>query len=365
MPAGITADASGALPKLGRAPGFTDNERWFNTPGDRPQTLAALRGRGAVLVDFWTYTCINCLRTLPYLEAWDRKYRAAGLTIVGVHTPEFAFEHDAGNVANAIKRLGIRYPVAQDNAMGTWNAYGNQYWPADYLIDRTGQVRYAGIGEGDYDKTEAAIRSVLAEAGHDALGAGARPKDVVVPSRATSPETYLGTARAQGWLAGQPKSGRHEYPGVEGDLALNAFAYGGEWTIGGQAATSGAGATIDAEVRAKNVYLVLGSRGAAPGRAGPARRAPGERAPGGARTCTAAASRSPASACMRSSRCRAISATASHCASPPDLGLRVHVRLSAAPATIRAWRARMTSGRSRWRCRRPLSAPPTGRPASG
>ena len=264
VPAGITADASGALPKLGRAPGFTDNERWYNTPGDRPETLAALRGRGAVLVDFWTYTCINCLRTLPYLEAWDRKYRAAGLTIVGVHTPEFAFEHDAGNVANAIKRLGIRYPVAQDNAMGTWNAYGNQYWPADYLIDRTGQVRYAGIGEGDYDKTEAAIRSVLAEAGHDALGAGARPKDVVVPSRAASPETYLGTARAQGWLAGQPKSGRHEYPGVEGDLALNAFAYGGEWTIGGQAATSGAGATIDAEVRAKNVYLVLGSQGRRP-----------------------------------------------------------------------------------------------------
>jgi len=264
VPAGITADASGALPKLGRAPGFTDTQRWFNTPGGRPQTLAALQRRGAVLVDFWTYTCINCLRTLPYLEAWDRKYRAAGLTIVGVHTPEFAFEHDAGNVANAIRRLGIRYPVAQDNAMGTWNAYANQYWPADYLIDRTGQVRYAGIGEGDYDKTEAAIRSVLAEAGHDALGAGAKPKDVVVPSRETSPETYLGTARADGWLMGQPKSGRHAYPGVEGDLALNAFAYGGEWTIGGQAATSGAGATIDAEVQAKNVYLVLGSQGRRP-----------------------------------------------------------------------------------------------------
>jgi cytochrome c biogenesis protein CcdA/thiol-disulfide isomerase/thioredoxin len=262
VPAGVAADAGG-LPKLGRAPDFTNTQRWFNTPGGRPESLASLRGR-AVLVDFWTYTCINCLRTLPYLEAWDRKYRAAGLTIVGVHTPEFAFEHDAGNVASAIKRLGIRYPVAQDNEMGTWNAYANMYWPADYLIDADGEVRYAGIGEGDYGKTEAAIRSVLADAGHSRLGGDARPKDVVVPSQQTSPETYLGTARADGWLAGEPKPGRRTYPGVEGDLPVNAFAYGGTWTIGRQAATTGPGATIDAEVQAKNVYLVLGSAGRAP-----------------------------------------------------------------------------------------------------
>jgi len=264
VPAGVQADTGGALPKLGMAPEFTDTGRWFNTPGGRPQTLASLRRRGAVLVDFWTYTCINCLRTLPYLEAWDRRYRAEGLTIVGVHTPEFAFEHDAGNVENAIKRLGISYPVVQDNAMGTWNAYANMYWPADYLIDSTGQVRYAGIGEGDYDKTEAAIRSVLAERGGTRLGADARPQDVVVPSVQTSPETYLGTARADGWAPGQPKPGRHTYPGAEGKLPLNVFAYGGEWTIGPQAATTGAGATIDAQVQGKHVYLVLGSAGRKP-----------------------------------------------------------------------------------------------------
>jgi cytochrome c biogenesis protein CcdA/thiol-disulfide isomerase/thioredoxin len=263
VPAGPQVAANGTLAKLGMAPAFTGTQRWFNTPGGRPLALASLRRRGAVLVDFWTYTCINCLRTLPYLEAWDRRYRGQGLTIVGVHTPEFAFEHDAGNVANAIKRLGIRYPVVQDNEMGTWNAYANQYWPADYLIDRTGQVRYASIGEGDYDKTEAAIRAVLAEAGHTRLGADARPNGVVVPSQETSPETYLGTARAEGWVD-PPRPGRQSYQGPEGRLPLNAFAFGGEWRIGPQAATTGAGATIDAQVQAKNVYLVLGSAGGRP-----------------------------------------------------------------------------------------------------
>ena len=263
LPAGPQAREDGALPRLGAAPEFTDTQRWFNTPGGRPETLRALRGR-VVLVDFWTYTCINCLRTLPYLEAWDRRYRDAGLTIVGVHTPEFAFEHDAGNVSSAIKRLGIRYPVVQDNDMGTWNAYANMYWPADYLIDQRGQVRYAGVGEGDYDKTEAAIREVLAEGGRTDLGANAKPKDVVVPSQETSPETYLGTLRADGWLPSRPQPGRHTYPGPAGKLPVNAFVYGGEWTIGPEAATAGAGATIDAEVQAKHVYLVLSSAGGRP-----------------------------------------------------------------------------------------------------
>ena len=125
----LLADAH-SLKDVGVAPEFTETQRWFNTPGGRPLTLAGLRGH-VVLVDFWTYTCINCLRTLPYLKAWDAAYRRDGLTIVGVHTPEFAFEHDAGNVANAIQQFGLRYPVVQDNQMGTWNAYGNQYWPAD------------------------------------------------------------------------------------------------------------------------------------------------------------------------------------------------------------------------------------------
>ena len=126
--------------------------------------LASLRGR-VVLIDFWTYSCVNCLRTLPYLRRWDDAYRADGLTIVGVHTPEFAFERDAGNVRDAVASLGLRYPVALDSDYGTWNAWGNRYWPAKYLIDREGHVRFAHFGEGDYGETEAAIRELLAEPG--------------------------------------------------------------------------------------------------------------------------------------------------------------------------------------------------------
>lgn len=121
---------------LGIAPRLVGTERWFNTPGDRPLTLRGLRGR-VVLVDFWTYSCINCIRTLPYLRAWDARYRSKGLTIIGVHTPEFPFEHDASNVQAAINQDGLRYPIVQDNNQATWNAYHNQYWPAEYLIDPT------------------------------------------------------------------------------------------------------------------------------------------------------------------------------------------------------------------------------------
>ena len=199
---------AGQLPSLGEAPEFTNTEDWFNTPGDRPLTLSSLRG-GVVLVDFWTYTCINCIRTLPYLKAWDATYRRDGLTIVGVETPEFAFEHDASNVANAISQFGLRYPVVQDNEMGTWNAYGNEDWPADYLIDARGQVRYRTAGEGDYGQTETAIRALLAEAGRQ-VAAKSHPTGVIAPSELATPETYLGTARAQGWVNG-PVSGVHDY----------------------------------------------------------------------------------------------------------------------------------------------------------
>jgi cytochrome c biogenesis protein CcdA/thiol-disulfide isomerase/thioredoxin len=259
--ASLLAIAHG-LPSVGTAPAFTDTQEWFNTPGKRALTLASLRGR-VVLVDFWTYTCINCIRTLPYLKAWDATYRGEGLEIVGVETPEFAFERDAGNVAGAIGQFGIRYPVVQDNEMGTWNAYGNQYWPADYLIDAKGQVRYAAFGEGDYGKTETAIRALLAEAGHDVAG-HSHPADVVVPSREATPETYLGIARAQGWVNG-PVTGRHDYgPGHPGPLELNQFAFSGSWSTADQPATAVANAGIDVEFQAKNVYLVLSSAGAAP-----------------------------------------------------------------------------------------------------
>jgi cytochrome c biogenesis protein CcdA/thiol-disulfide isomerase/thioredoxin len=246
------------LPGLGRAPEFKETEDWFNTPGDRPLTLASLRGR-VVLIDFWTYTCINCIRTLPYLEAWDRTYGRNGLTIVGVETPEFAFEHDASNVASAISRFGIHYPVVQDNEYGTWNAYGNEYWPADYLIDSAGEVRYAALGEGDYGKTESAIRALLAQAGYH-VGGMSHASGVVVPSREATPETYLGTARAEGWVNG-PVAGLHAYGSAPrpGSLALNDFAYSGTWRIAGQPAAAVAGAGIEAEVQAKDVYLVLSS----------------------------------------------------------------------------------------------------------
>jgi cytochrome c biogenesis protein CcdA/thiol-disulfide isomerase/thioredoxin len=254
--------AAHGLQDLGPAPEFRETQDWFNTPAGKPLSLASLRGR-VVLIDFWTYTCINCIRTLPYLKAWDTSYRRDGLTIVGVETPEFAFERDAANVANAIKQFGLRYPVVQDNEMGTWNAYGNQYWPADYLIDSTGHVRYATFGEGDYAKTETAIRALLAEAGSD-VGGKSHPSDVIVPSHQATPETYLGTERAQGWLNG-PKSGLRDYgPPPTGPLPLSHFAFSGTWSIAGQPATAVSGAGIDVRFQAKDVYLVLSSAGGRP-----------------------------------------------------------------------------------------------------
>ncbi|HEX3511092.1 MAG TPA: cytochrome c biogenesis protein CcdA [Solirubrobacteraceae bacterium] len=258
----LLADAQ-ALPPLGAAPEFTETERWFNTPGDRPLSLAGnLRGH-VVLVDFWTYTCINCIRTLPYLKAWDAAYRRDGLEIVGVEAPEFPFERSATNVADAISQFGLRYPVVQDNRMGTWNAYANQYWPADYLIDAHGNVRYASAGEGDYARTETAIRALLAEAGARVGGRG-RAVGVVTPSHLTTPETYLGTNRAEGWLAA-PRAGTHDYgPAATGHLATNEFAFSGSWNISAQPAVAGAGAGIDVEFQAKHVYLVLSSPGERP-----------------------------------------------------------------------------------------------------
>jgi cytochrome c biogenesis protein CcdA/thiol-disulfide isomerase/thioredoxin len=255
--AALLAAAHG-LHDLGPAPPFQDTQSWFNTPHGEPLTLEGLRGH-VVLVDFWTYTCINCIRTLPYLEAWDSAYRRDGLTIVGVETPEFEFEKEASNVSSAIGRFGIRYPVVQDNNMGTWNAYANEAWPADYLIDAHGDVRYVAIGEGDYGRTETAIRALLAEAGR-AVGGRGHPHGVVVPSREVTPETYLGRARAEGWKV-PPKPGLHDYGSPPGSLPLDEFAYSGTWTITAQPAAAGPGAGIDADFYARHVYLVLSSPG--------------------------------------------------------------------------------------------------------
>src|SRR5215213_163949 len=251
-----TAGRRAGLPVLGRAPDFTGNQRWFNTPGGAPLHLARLRGR-IVLVDFWTYTCINCIRTLPYVRAWDARYRKDGLTVVGVHTPEFAFERDAGNVERAISQSQLRYPVAQDNDYATWNAWGNQYWPAKYLIDERGRVRYAHFGEGDYAKTESAIRALLAEAGASRLGATARAHVETASPGLATPETYVDSKRGQNW---DPplRDGVTTYQAPD-QLDPVHFALDGTWKVSGEGSTAVRGASIHARVTARKVFLVLGT----------------------------------------------------------------------------------------------------------
>ena len=244
-----------SLPVLGTAPDFTGTQRWFNS---KPLSLAALRGR-VVLIDFWTYTCINCIRTLPYLKAWDARYRKDGLTIVGVHSPEFSFEKDAGNVQRAISSFGIRYPVVQDNDLATWSAWGNQYWPAEYLIDARGKVRHVHFGEGEYDKSEAAIRSLLAER-DGGLGGMAKPRDPFTISAEATPETYIGSARAERWLPGKPRDGTHDYT-PPSSLPVSHFALGGTWRVTPEDGTAVRDATLTAHVHARHVYLVLGGNG--------------------------------------------------------------------------------------------------------
>jgi thiol-disulfide isomerase/thioredoxin len=262
---GIPGVKTPPLPKLGSAPEFTRTQQWFNTPGGRPLRLAGLRGH-VVIVDFWTYTCINCIRTLPFLKGLYATYHPYGLEIVGVETPEFTFEQDAGNVQQAVQSDGLRYPIVQDNAFGTWNAYGNQYWPAEYLIDASGQVRHAQFGEGEYRQSEAAVRALLYDAGGWAGRHLPPPMSAhaVIPSaKLATPETYLDDQRSQGF---QPplQAGTVNYPGAS-NLALNQFALRGRWTVGGQSSTpaSGTGA-IQARFQAANVYLVLTSSGNVP-----------------------------------------------------------------------------------------------------
>jgi cytochrome c biogenesis protein CcdA/thiol-disulfide isomerase/thioredoxin len=248
------------LRDYGRAPDFTDTQRWFNTGNGRPLTMAELRGR-VVLIDFWTYTCVNCLRTLPYLKAWDTRYRAQGLTIVGVHTPEFPFEKDAGNVADAIDREGLRYPVVQDNDYGTWDAYGNQYWPAHYFVDARGHVRYAHFGEGDYAHGEAIIRALLADAGRRVEAARSRVHGVAASPGVTTPESYLGSSRAARFANGTILPGRQDFRTAPAPRQ-NMLSYGGVWEIAREEATAGPGAALELRFGARRVFLVLGSPGA-------------------------------------------------------------------------------------------------------
>ena len=252
-----------SLPDLGTAPDFTGTEDWFNTPGGRPLTLTALRGH-VVLLDFWTYTCINCLRTLPFLEGLYANYHRDGLEIVGVETPEFTFEQEASNVKQAIHSDGIRYPVVQDNRYGTWNAWENQYWPAEYLIDAQGQVRHVHFGEGDYKQSEAAVRVLLADAGATTLPPAMSATAIMPSAGLGTPETYLDTQRQAGLITSL-RPGVREYPGVTGPLGLNHFALKGPWNASSESISAeGAGASITGSVQAAKVYLVLTSAGDVP-----------------------------------------------------------------------------------------------------
>ena len=240
-----------------QAPDFRGIQQWLNTPNGRPLSLEDLRGR-VVLVDFWTYSCINCLRTLPHLEAWDRAYRKAGLTIVGVHSPEFAFEHVPDNVRSAVERLGVRYPVALDNDFATWRAYSNDYWPAEYLIDKSGRVRHEHYGEGSYGETEALIRKLLGE------NVTAAPTSVAdrTPTDLTTPETYLGYARIAN-LANRglafDLSYAYRFPRTA--LGRDQIAYAGNWKVEDSRAVAGRDARLRLAFQANEIYLVLAGEG--------------------------------------------------------------------------------------------------------
>jgi cytochrome c biogenesis protein CcdA/thiol-disulfide isomerase/thioredoxin len=226
----VTTSAS--LPIIGTMPEFKGITDWVNSP---PLTTSVLRGK-VVLVDFWTYSCINCIRTLPYVQSWYKKYKDQGFVVVGVHTPEFAFEKKVSNVEKAVKQFQISYPVAIDSSYGTWNAYSNQYWPADYLVDSQGRIREIHFGEGHYRQTEKAIQSLLAEAGslkkNVMLGGALDSTDF---SSIQSPETYLGYSRANHFSSpGRVyPDGNHSYT-FPSSLPSNHWALQGIWKISGE-----------------------------------------------------------------------------------------------------------------------------------
>jgi cytochrome c biogenesis protein CcdA/thiol-disulfide isomerase/thioredoxin len=258
----INRGADKGLMVNGRLDSLSGADAWINSP---PLTAQSLRGK-VVVVDFWTYSCINCLRSLPYVEAWAEKYKDQGLVVIGVHTPEFAFEHDVGNVRKAVADLHITYPVAVDDHHVIWRAFDNQYWPAHYFIDATGRVRAHHFGEGDYAQSEKTIQMLLAEAGRTAVpggvvavagqGAEAASNQALVGS----PETYIGYAQAEGFASpgDQVDDQAHTYA-APANLQLNDWALVGTWTVGLQQATlNAAGGAIAYRFHARDLHLVLG-----------------------------------------------------------------------------------------------------------
>jgi cytochrome c biogenesis protein CcdA/thiol-disulfide isomerase/thioredoxin len=258
-------EAPTELNDCGPAPELTGITSWLNTPDDEPLTLAGLRAQGrVVLVDFWTYSCINCQRTLPYLTAWDAAYRDQGLTIVGVHSPEFAFERERANVAERAADFGVEYPIALDNDFATWTAFDQRYWPAKYLIDRTGQVRMVHYGEGAYAETEELIRQLLAEQGASLPEQPAGPGEPAT-NAAQTPETYLGHDRARAYAHAITPDEAAVY------TADAPFGRGGEdrvtlkgtWTVRDERIEAGPDAGLILDFSAAKVFLVLGGEGTA------------------------------------------------------------------------------------------------------
>ncbi len=260
------APANGLLGDFGAAPAFLTTGTWFNTQGlsaapgqtsqggTMPLTLENLRGK-VVVVDFWTYSCVNCVRTLPYLRAWYDAYRDKGLVIVGVHTPEFEFEKSTANVARAVHELGVTWPVVQDNDYVQWSAYANQYWPAHYFIDAKGRVRYFHFGEGEYDVSEKVIQSLLTEAGASVGGIVSKPAPQL---DSQTPETYLGYDRGRGFasaehpVADKPVSYSPARTPANGEWNLT-----GTWTITPQYVLPSSGGALQLGFNAKNVFLVI------------------------------------------------------------------------------------------------------------
>jgi cytochrome c biogenesis protein CcdA/thiol-disulfide isomerase/thioredoxin len=257
------ATADPALPIEGRLPPLGGAVAWLNSP---PLTPQALRGK-VVLIDFWTYSCINCLRALPYVKSWYQRYSGQGLVVIGVHAPEFAFEKDLGNVTRAVHDLGITYPVALDNNFAIWQAFDNEYWPAHYFIDAHGNIRGHHFGEGEYGESEALIRQLLSEAGAQHLTAA---NDAVAASGIEaapdlsdvgSPETYIGYARAAHFvpLGALVHDEPHSYTAPH-SLELNQWALGGQWRVEGERGVStAAGARIVFRFAARDLHLVLGT----------------------------------------------------------------------------------------------------------
>ncbi len=253
--------AAERLPVEGQMPPLDGAVEWLNSP---PLTAQALKGK-VVLVDFWTYSCINCLRAIPYVKAWAEKYKDQGLVVIGVHSPEFAFEKNVDNVRKAVSDLGVTYPVAIDNNYDVWRAFDNEYWPAHYFIDAQGRIRHHHFGEGDYDKSERVIQQLLAEAGRTSVASGLVAVKATGAEAASdandvqSPETYVGWRRAENFVddKGAANDVAHDYAAAT--PALNQWGLTGNWTVGPEhAVLNGPDGGVYYRFHARDLHLVLG-----------------------------------------------------------------------------------------------------------